>query len=224
MNNDVANSPVPILEGFFPSVKQLDTKQVCFYRAVRSAFESGQSIDIDGNIGYVFLLAYRSLGKKNKCETIEQLKLIRGLYSKYDKLALSMDQWISDCQVVLGDFESALSSFPKPKVGTRASSSTDSLLSIKFHLKTLFSGEDLLSLFGPKVTAFGLENLDPILQIMNQTLQSNQRHFINIFQTWTQPPYRRPRPYFVFSGSRHSTETAKLGVTTLASMKILNTS
>ena len=56
---------VPEFGGYFPSEKDMDAQQKAFYRKVEKSLDHGDFIDIDSNIGYVFVYLYKLLAKWN---------------------------------------------------------------------------------------------------------------------------------------------------------------
>jgi hypothetical protein len=73
------------------------------------------------------------------------------------------------------------------------------LLSLKLHLGSDINGDDILTLAGPKVTAFGKKHLDEIATYIDIVLQAErntrERSFL---EDWAETSPKRP--YFVFDG------------------------
>ena len=45
--------------GYFPSQADMNRRQLSFYKKIESSLDKGKYIDVDGNIGYVFVFLYK---------------------------------------------------------------------------------------------------------------------------------------------------------------------
>jgi hypothetical protein len=96
---------------------------------------------------------------------VARLKLIASRQGgRLDVLPLSLQLLASDCFVLLGELLDAIKFFPSLPIGPRASTQTDSLLSLKLATEDRISARDVLTLYGPKVTKYGNEHLEEIAE------------------------------------------------------------
>lgn len=109
--------------------------------------------------------------------------------------------WASDALIGLGEIERALEVRPVPELGTRSSMQTDRRLTLKFALGRAVTGQDVATLFGPKLTAFGRENVVPIAEFLDiQVSQIQQREKRNLLAEWARDAHRPPHGTTLFSG------------------------
>lgn len=109
--------------------------------------------------------------------------------------------WASDTQVLLGDLDQAISEYP-PASGWRATLQVERLLSLKTAAGQPYSAADLLALAGPKITAFGRERFDLVLQAataMTDATSTTER--IDLLQRWAVAAPHSPYPVFIGSGA-----------------------
>jgi hypothetical protein len=109
--------------------------------------------------------------------------------------------WASDALIGLDEIEQALEVRPVPELGTRSSMQTDRRLTLKFALGRAVTGRDVATLFGPKLTAFGRENVVPIAEFLDiQVSQIQQRENRNLLAERAGDAYCPPHGTTLFSG------------------------
>jgi hypothetical protein len=109
--------------------------------------------------------------------------------------------WAADAFIGLGQFEQAIKTKPAIKLGSRGSMQTDRLLTLKQATGLEISGHDITTLFGPKLTTFGRQNIDRVVEFLNiriATLQTHERR--NLLNEWVHDAYCHPVGMPLFSG------------------------
>lgn len=132
----------------------------------------------------------------NAAKTLEALAEVAD-----DEAAFVIRNWASDVYLGLGDIERALAVKPAPLLGTRSSMQTDRLLNLKLAAGHLVAGVDVATLFGPKLTRFGRENIREIasyLDIQVTALQQNEGR--NLLAEWSADAHRIEVGTPLFSG------------------------
>ncbi len=188
------NIVVPICNSFFPNIDELSIEQKEFYYFFRERTLKGKRVDINGNVSYVYLLAYELLGeltdkvfeKKgrnlNKLpikKLVSQLTSIRLLYchkmkggSKYAYLNYYLTLWTSDIYVLIGDYDSAWRILRETRL------SLEDILCVlgKSSNKHLI-GKDIINFarYHQGITRFVIDQLDRLEELMTQRL--NAFHF-----------------------------------------------
>ena len=150
---------VPKFEGYYPSTNDMDNVQRDFYRKVEMSLSTGDYIDVEGNIGYVFVYLY-SLVKKWDNEGFEQLSefLVRisELYKHESKLSDYCLFWAHDCLLGLERYEEYLNiTEPRQAFGTSTHHS-NLRLNISGFLGEEPSHIDVLLMAGGRKTKFCL--------------------------------------------------------------------
>lgn len=101
--------------------------------------------------------------------------------------------WAGDVFIGLGELERALEIKPRPPIGGRRSVQTDDIMSLKLAVGQLTTGEDIACLFGPKLTRYGLENLEAVVRFLDvrvALLQENENR--NLLEEWKRDAYLHP--------------------------------
>lgn len=80
-------------------------------------------------------------------------------------------RFAADCLIASEDFVQAITYAPRPLIGTRATAFANKTLSLKAHVGQDVNGEDIILLFGPKLTKFGCENLSSIQSYIDVQLE-----------------------------------------------------
>lgn len=118
-----------------------------------------------------------------------------------DEVASYLRIWASDAAIGAGDFERGLYLAPTLKLGGRESLRASNVLDLKLLLGRPIAAREVLALFGPKVTAFGRENLDKIESFIQ--IQLNERNFRGYplsIASWTLDAHRHAAGYSLFNG------------------------
>ncbi|MGR3635262.1 MAG: hypothetical protein ACU0BK_04970 [Shimia sp.] len=109
--------------------------------------------------------------------------------------------WAGDALTGLGELERALQTKPQPLLGSRNSMQTDRILSLKLALGELVSGLDIATLFGPKFTKFGRENIESVVAFLEpQVEQLQARGGRNLLLDWTKDAHTHPHGMPLFNG------------------------
>lgn len=101
--------------------------------------------------------------------------------------------WASDAFLGTGNISRALDTRPAPVLGSRSSARTDRILTVKHAICAVVRGADIATIFGPRFTAFGLENIEPItkfLDIRVSTLQQQEKR--NLLAEWSADAHKHP--------------------------------
>lgn len=128
-------------------------------------------------------------------------KLFTLMESAPENSAYILNVWSSDAFLGGGQLEKALESYPRAKLGMRNSAQSDRLLSLKLHLGHNPTGIDIASLFGPRLTKFGRENIDFIVQYLDAQLTALREEGRIILNEWLPDSYKIPTNGFtLFNG------------------------
>lgn len=145
-----------------------------------------------GKLPYIwqnFIDTQNSAELINFCNQLISMKHENG--NNLDFLPNELRHNASDCFVLIGQYENALEFFPLPVIGSRSSTMTDSLLSLKLATKNRLTGHEVLTLLGSKVTDFGKEHLTSILFEINNTLELLwDTTKIDYIAEWTEGTYK----------------------------------
>lgn len=190
---------VPPFRKTFPSVGDMSADQKAFYRHWHEEWRRGNAVPVERQISYVFCYIYDVL-RNQPAEIISELTRLKDAYRhEADPLPFYCAWWISDCYVVLGQYVKALTAFPDLPLTGRSSSNTDSLLSLKLMVGSRIAGKDLLTLIGPRVTAWGRNHLDDVARYLDVAVPAHeQNHHVDLLRGWASSSHKYP--YFVFTG------------------------
>lgn len=109
--------------------------------------------------------------------------------------------WAGDAFTGLGELDRALQTKPQPLLGSRNSAQTDRILSLKFELGGLVSGLDIATLFGPKFTKFGRDNIENVVAFLQTQVEQLQMHDgRNLLTEWAKDAYIHPHGMSLFDG------------------------
>lgn len=195
---------IPKFSGYYPSEGEMDSKQRKFYRHVEESLSKGKYINIEGNIGYIFVYLYKLLRKwksKGFENLSEYLIYISELYSHESKLSWYCQFWAHDCLLGLKRYEEYLEKTePVQVTGTYGASNLR--LNIQRYLTLPANPIDILLLAGGRKTNFIVNNQalykDKILECFNKYAEDNQGWF-SIFDQWI--PEKKLIPHQLFSGA-----------------------
>ena len=187
---------IPPFHQYYPSENQMDLNQKSFFKMWEKNWIQGIPIDVEGNISYLFCYAYKVIDLGYQ-DAIPQLQQLITAYSNECYFAKLCKVWLSDFYVVLGDYKNALESFPPIELDSRSSVSTDEKLTLKLLLRERISGIDILTLNGPRVTAWGKKHLNSISTYLDIKLQAIEKFDeMNLLENWKN--FVDKRPYQVF--------------------------
>ena len=194
---------VPPFKMYYPSRESMTAAQARFFDWWAKEWKAGRAIPVNGNISYLYCYLYSVLSKAPH-EIVEELIRFRPAFQGEPGISEACSSWISDAYVVLGDYAKALEEFPKPRLGSRASNRTDSLLSLRLLLDLDIDALSVLTLAGPNVTTFGRKHLESIESYLSIQLAERHKHdSVSLLESWARDSHRYT--YFVFGGSVQST-------------------
>jgi hypothetical protein len=144
-----------------------------------------------------------NISSQNADKLLSEFTKIRDAYSNELVFATYCNRWIADCFIILKKYRSALESLQTTLItGSRLSFATDYLLSLKLLVGERVSGHDVLTLYGPRVTAFGKKHLDQISQYIDINLRAYElKNGISLLEEWKKTTSRYP--YQVFVGTQY---------------------
>ncbi|MEQ1694358.1 MAG: hypothetical protein ABL901_00825 [Hyphomicrobiaceae bacterium] len=203
---------VPAFDTYYPSPSGMSGKQLEFYGRMLKGWETGKPIPVDGKISYVFALSYHIINQDNKTLAADELGKLVEVYGHEPKIAEYCNGWRADCFVAIGEYAKALSVFPAIPVNGRSSMQTDRLLSLKAKVGAPLMGRDVLTLFGPKVTAYAKKHVEQIAQYIDVQLEQKNQRDGDVLQSWCQRSATRKGTMGLFSGvpTQH-TDTSQIG-------------
>lgn len=109
--------------------------------------------------------------------------------------------WVRDAYVALGDFETALSLCKEYKLGSRHSAQAGKKVSLKWELGLPITGSDLIGLFGPQLTKFGKENIEPVTEFLSIRLKALQeKECRSFYDEWIEDAHELEHGYTLFNG------------------------
>jgi hypothetical protein len=193
-------SSIPPFRTYYPSQDGMNPEQRAFYELLVRSWRSGMPIPVDGNISYVFCLAYELIQQQDKSKAARELLALADVYRQEPKIAEYCLSWAADCYVALGDYEAALKVFPPVQLDGRASTTTDRLLNIKFKARAPVAGADVLTLFGPKVTKYVKQHVASIARYLDSHLAALAERQGPLLETWTKDLTTPQQPMGLFSG------------------------
>ena len=146
---------VPEFDGYFPSENDMNREQLSFYKTAEESLRKGHFIDVQGNVGYVFVYLYKLLGDWNRksFESLyEYLLYLAELYFAEKKLSDYCKFWAYDCLLGLEKYELYLDKTePKNPFGTLTHPS-NLRLNIQKHIGLEASSIDILLMAGGRRT------------------------------------------------------------------------
>lgn len=110
--------------------------------------------------------------------------------------------WASDCYVALGDLAKALGVLPLPAPSARNSVAVSQRLSLKQALAYEIDAAEILSLFGPRLTKFGKENMGAVekyIQIALDEIYCKQNKH-SLLKEWCTDALKSPIGFNLFRG------------------------
>jgi hypothetical protein len=121
-------------------------------------------------------------------------------HSPYEKSSYFLG-WAADAFTGLGDFEQAIKIRPPIQLGSRSSMQTDRLLTLKLTIGQQATGHDVTTLFSPKLTKFGRQHLDRIVEFLDiRVHQLQTQEHRNLIAEWVDDAYLHPAGMTLFSG------------------------
>lgn len=199
-SQEVASPGVPPFNEYYPSRESMSPAQRDFYDRLALAWRHGEALDVDGNVSYVFCLAYEILRQPNKEVAADGLLAVAKAYRHEDKINDYCRTWAADCFVAAGKYVEAIELRSPITLNRRATTATDHLLSLKASSGMPLSGADVLTLFGPKVTGHGKRSLDQLVEYIDLHLAAIQERSGDLLQAWIRDAATRRTPMALFNG------------------------
>jgi len=149
---------VPVFDsGYYPSKKIMNKRQAAFYDQLEVSLNNGEYLDIEGNIGYVFVYLYGLISKwkeKGFENLSEYLIYLSELYKKEEYLSNYCLFWAYDCLLGLKKYEEYLEKTePQLIFGTKTDGS-NLRLNIQKKIGLEANPIDLLLMAGGRKTNF----------------------------------------------------------------------
>jgi very-short-patch-repair endonuclease len=108
--------------------------------------------------------------------------------------------WIADLYIVVGEYEAAIREMPTLDPGQRRSIHADKVLSLKAELGLPISGRDAVILFGPKLTKFGAENVEHVIEFIDIRIRELQeREERKLLSEWKETARLHPHGMPLFN-------------------------
>ena len=190
---------VPAFRQYFSSEDQMDSRQRSFSQAWEQSWRRGDALDVQGNISYLFCFTYKVLAL-NPSAAIPHLQRLIDAYTGEEQFVEYCKRWMSDCHVLLGHYRQALDVYPPIAVSSRSSTCTDDILSLRLQNGDHLTGRDVLTLNGPRVTAWGKAHLDEVATYLEVILRAHEQHnAVNLLESWK--ALADQHPYQVFRGT-----------------------
>jgi hypothetical protein len=193
---------VPPFEQMMASEEDMDRVQRRFFNMWVKSWNRGKPLPVDGNISYLFCFVYQVLALPPKKARTHLVRLAQA-YPNETKFLEYCSAWLSDCYVLLGDYEKALEVYPPIPISSRGATCTDDILSLKLQTGDHLAGRDVLTLNGPKVTKWGREHLDKIALYLDIRVSAIEKHEgVNLLEEWKRSSHQHP--YSVYRGTYQS--------------------
>lgn len=180
-----AHQKVPILDIWQTelSVKALDVAQHEFFKQWVASWKQQKPIDIEYQVGYVFLYIQSDLLRRISEQTINELIKLREQYGADQpddlrRLRYYCGAWASDCCVYLGQYRRAITIFPDLYI--------NHLLSLKIMLDEDLSGDEVLRLFGQtNLTEYGKSQYMRVVKAIETLLHEyRELNGASIIEKW----------------------------------------
>jgi hypothetical protein len=97
---------VPFWNTGFPSLNDATQEQKEFYRIWIESIKN-KPLDLEGNLGYVFVYLYKVIDQDDVDSILEELKRVLNFYGEYPAVKTYCTMWIADCYVLKGVYDLA---------------------------------------------------------------------------------------------------------------------
>ncbi len=192
---------VPTFKMYYPTISEMDSEQRRFYFHWKSEIERGVAIDVGDNVSYVFCYCYEVLAKNDMNDIYSKMHEVASAYSSRKHLSDYCRYWAADALIGLGKFECALDELPKPALDRTGLLHTDLLLSLKYYLGRPIFGEDILTIFGPRVTGYAKQHLAEISKFIAITIGQAEGRGGDTIKHWTETLPLWKGNHHLFSGT-----------------------
>jgi hypothetical protein len=117
------------------------------------------------------------------------------------ELPSHVQYWIADLFIAVGEYETAIREMPALELGQRRSIHADKVLSLKAQLGLPVTGSDIVVLFGPKLTKFGVENMERVIEFIDIRVRELQdREGRRLLEEWKETAQVHPHGMPLFNG------------------------
>ena len=162
---------VPEFTKHCPCFEDLNEAQYLFLSAWLAAYASGNPIDVQGNIGYLFIATYIIIRQNEPRVAIIQLREIVDIYNHESKFVAVTQNWIADLYLSEGDKYSYIKHSIRPAFASKRISFYEPRISIKLILDKGLDIHDLLGLFGKSILRkYARENLNQFERYCTNTV------------------------------------------------------
>lgn len=148
---------VPVFEAYYASINSMSSEQLSFYNHLESGIKSGNYLDVEGNISYLFIYAYNILKswEKRGYEAIyvELIKLAEAYYHE-EKFSWYCNYWSYDCLLALEKYEEFLVLTEPEDLFSVNTHYSNLRCNVCFHLGQPAKAIDLFKMFGSRVTKY----------------------------------------------------------------------
>lgn len=180
---------IPEFSGYFLSEEHMDAQQKAFYKKVEKHLNSGDFIDIDGNVGYVYVYLYKLINKWDSkgFESLSKFLIYTSeMYKHEEKLSNACLFWAYDCLLGLEKYDDYLE-ITEPKILTVTNSLSNLRINIQRKIGLPANPVDILLMFGGRKTKFITNNQalykEKIIDCFNEYGDENKGWFA-IFDSW----------------------------------------
>ena len=175
---------VPRFSTYYPTVGDMSRDQKRFYRHFVSTVATGEFVDVEDQISYVFCYAYEKIEQGNPRKSLHALSRLAKLYKDNPKLPSYLNGWAADCAILVNELDLALQLFPEPKLGAAWGLTANTRLSLKHALKIPPAPREIIAVVGSKVTKYGRENLEGVEQYLGVLLEEMQARSSDLISDW----------------------------------------
>jgi hypothetical protein len=197
---DESSQFVPF-DTYYPDKNEMSREQIAFFNFFKRQINKSIKVEIFGNKSYPYLLAYECLneltyrGKSGINDAVYQLNQLEAFYEYLD-----LSWWIGDIHCLQGNFAEALSIYKLNPKYTQTHAANH-ILNIKYYLNLSIAAPEILCT-RKKVTKFGQDNFDKMVDFVNQVLKQEATLKGQDLLTYISKKYKAERKYgfSLFSG------------------------
>jgi len=100
---------VPPFNVYYPSIEDAGAEQQAYYRWFLKRLNRGETPDVQGNLSYIFVLAYSTINEfirtRRYAKLAKWFDLLRMGYAQTTKVSSYLNAWQGDAALLIGDFE-----------------------------------------------------------------------------------------------------------------------
>lgn len=170
----------------YSQITMLDHKQLRSYKYILSELLKGHKVDIADNLSYLFVILHETtrdiIKTKDFKYAIDVITKLKILYSEFDILNTYCLSTIADLNLCMGNYNEYLN-IMRANFVTGISTSThqaNEVINIKYKYNIPINAEELLCITN-KLTKFGKENINDVINAMNVILQEQYLNCNNDF-------------------------------------------